>query len=128
MEQGAAHAADNGIDGKLVRAAVNADLVRAAIPRDFHVLAQGRFEFLQVALVIDALFKVANKSGSHADHMGNGQPTKFQTNEQMVQYAGWLTGFVHAHLDLEWAGVHRLGNVTAHEADVLEGTRVFYRG
>src|SRR5271170_7921778 len=108
MEQRAAHAADNGIDRKLVRAAVNADLVRAAEPGDLEVVAQGRLEFLQVALVIDALLKIADESWRHADHAGNGEPAKFQANEQMVQHTRWLTGFVHADLNLERTRIHRL--------------------
>src|SRR5436309_13463030 len=78
MEQFPADASKDGIHGKLVRAAVNADLVRPATLRNGHVRAQRGLELLQVALKIDALFKLANKPWRDADDVGDFVPSQFQ--------------------------------------------------
>src|ERR1041384_1575199 len=101
MEQLAAHASKDGVRGELVRAAMDTDLVRATMLRDGHVLAQRGLELLQIALVIDALFKIADKPRRDADNVGDFVPSEFQRDKQMLERTGWLIRFIHADLQLE---------------------------
>src|SRR5882762_761827 len=116
MQQLAANAPNHWIRCELVRTAVNTDLVRPTMPRNCDVFTQRGFELLEVALVIDALFKIANEPRRDADNVRHLVPLQFGADEEMLHRTRRLIGFVYANLDLKGAPRHGLGYVAAHEA------------
>ena len=127
VQQVAAHAPHDRVHGEFVGAAVHADLVRPAMFGHRQMLAQRRFEFLQVTFVIDPFFKIADESRRDAHHVRHLVPFQFHADEQMLQYARRLFGLVHADFDFKRARAHRLRNLPSHHADVLQRSRVFHR-
>src|ERR1017187_9794958 len=128
VEQLTTHAPDDCVRHELIRTAMNAYLVRAAMLRDGDMVAQRGLEFLQVALVVDALFKISDKPRRDADYIRDFVPAKFQADKEMLQRAGRILGFIHAHLDLERALSHDFCDVGTHEATVFERATIFDRG
>ena len=83
-----AHAADDRIDTEFVRAAVDADFVRARKPRDGRVDFEQLLETLKVPPVIDPFFKLADKPRRKAHQVGNPATLQLQGEEQMFQGRG----------------------------------------
>ena len=67
MKLAVGDAREHRVHRKLVAAAVQRDLVGAEAACDFGVDAHRCFELREVALVVDPLLEIADKSGSHAD-------------------------------------------------------------
>ncbi len=83
MQQIAADATDDGIDGEFIRTAVDADLVGTAKLRDLAVQDELALELGEVALVVNTLLEIAHKTRSEAGH-NHAPALQLQANEKVL--------------------------------------------
>src|SRR5688572_5478212 len=101
MQQLATDASNDRIDGKLVRAAVDADFVWAAEPGHRHVLGQLLLELLEVTTVVDPFFEFPDEARRKTYHVRDLAPLKFQSDEKMVEGTGNGIRFIDRDFDLK---------------------------
>src|SRR5664280_3584688 len=113
MEPVARTAGDGAVDGELVRARVDAELVVAQAAGDRGMYFNVGLEFGPIAQIVDALLQLADEAWGEA-HPADSEPAQLRRKVDVVDGRGPVFDLVDGYLELERARVQGRGQMAMH--------------